>query len=55
MDELRRCALCGDGIEDGEAWMTDDGGRTAHSGCVYRDEEPDSRASWTPGEYEPPA
>ena len=28
----------------GEAWMTDEGdGSVAHSGCVYRDEEPDAR------------
>lgn len=56
MDEPKPCALCGDPIEDGEAWMTDDSDRRAHSGCVYRDEERDARAAnWAPGEYRPPA
>lgn len=53
MDEQRPCVLCGDPISQGEAWMTDDAGRAAHSGCVYRDEEPDARAGWSPGDYEP--
>jgi len=41
------CALCNDPIAPGEAWMTDVAdGRVAHSGCVYRDEEPDARQRW---------
>ncbi len=44
------CALCNDPIGPGEAWMADEtGGRVAHSGCVYRDEEPDARDRWSPG------
>ena len=46
------CALCGDPIAVGEAWMEadEDGARkVAHSGCVYRDEEPDQRERWSPG------
>ncbi|MGH2417330.1 MAG: hypothetical protein ACRDFY_03265 [Candidatus Limnocylindria bacterium] len=44
------CALCDDPIAPGEAWMTDeaDDDRVAHSGCVYRDEEPDARDRWSP-------
>jgi hypothetical protein len=45
----RTCALCDDPIDSGEAWMTDDAGRVAHSGCVYRDEEPEGRERWSPG------
>ena len=43
------CALCNGPIDPGEAWMTDDAGRVAHSGCVYRDEEPEGRERWSPG------
>jgi hypothetical protein len=44
------CALCTDPIGPGEAWMTDEAdGRVAHSGCVYRDEEPEDREHWSPG------
>jgi hypothetical protein len=51
MEQPRSCALCGDPIQAGEAWMTDEsGGRVAHSGCVYRDEEPDARESWSPAD-----
>jgi hypothetical protein len=48
----RTCALCGDPIDVGEAWMVADeegARRVAHSGCVYRDEEPDDRERWSPG------
>ena len=44
----RTCALCESPIESGEAWMTDEAGRVAHSGCVYRDEEPEGRERWSP-------
>jgi hypothetical protein len=47
-DAGRTCELCGDPIEDDQAWMTADGGRVAHSGCVYRDEEPEARQRWMP-------
>jgi hypothetical protein len=41
------CALCNDPIAPGEAWMTDEADdRVAHSGCVYRDEEPEARQRW---------
>ena len=41
------CALCNDPIAAGEAWMTDEADdRVAHSGCVYRDEEPEARQRW---------
>lgn len=51
-DEKLTCALCGDPIDVGDAWMEADeeGARkVAHSGCVYRDEEPDARERWSPG------
>jgi hypothetical protein len=43
------CALCHDPIDVGEAWMVADeegAHEVAHSGCVYRDEEPDARQRW---------
>jgi hypothetical protein len=50
------CALCGNPIEAGEAWMVsdDDGARrVAHAGCAYRDEpSAQSHAAWRPGEAE---
>jgi hypothetical protein len=47
----RRCALCGNPIGPGEAWLVDErADQLAHSGCVYRDEEPDARGRWSPGE-----
>jgi hypothetical protein len=52
MDARATCALCGDAIEPGQAWMANemDGGR-AHAGCVYRDEhEPERRERWLPAE-----
>ena len=43
----RICELCGDPIDADQAWMTaGDGRELAHSGCVYRDEEPDRRERW---------
>jgi len=50
------CILCGKPIDVGEAWMeADDAGARllAHSGCVYRDEQPDTRDRWVPGEGQP--
>ncbi len=52
MEQHQRCALCGDAIESGQAWMANemDGG-LAHAGCVYRDEhEPERRERWLPSE-----
>jgi hypothetical protein len=46
-DSQRICALCGNAIEAGEAWMTSDAGEIAHSGCVYRDDATD-RERWMP-------
>ena len=46
----RTCLLCGDPIRPDEAWLTDEAsGAAAHSGCVYRDEQPDARGRWAPG------
>ena len=53
MEQQGTCALCGGPIDVGEAWMEADaeGARiVAHSGCVYRDEEPDARQRWMPGD-----
>ena len=57
MSESTQCALCGDEIDVGQAWMEADreGARIrAHAGCVYRDEaaagEP---TSWEPQEGSP--
>jgi hypothetical protein len=48
------CALCGNPIEAGEAWMEAASGeprRVAHAGCVYRDEPTaEAPARWRPGE-----
>jgi hypothetical protein len=46
----RTCELCGDPIQPGEAWLVADGGATAHSGCVYRDEDEADRQRWMPPE-----
>jgi hypothetical protein len=46
------CTLCNDPIDVGQAWMVADeegSHRVAHSGCVYRDEEPEGRERWSPG------
>ena len=54
MSESQVCALCGDEIEIGHAWMRADADGVeirAHSGCVYRDEtEPESASRWQPTE-----
>jgi len=57
MDDSTACALCGDEIDVGQAWMEADrdGARIrAHAGCVYRDEA-DGRdgATWEPQEATP--
>jgi hypothetical protein len=44
------CALCGDPIVAGEAWMASENDDRAHSGCVYRDEDADDRDRWMPPE-----
>jgi hypothetical protein len=49
-DQLPTCALCGDSIGDGEAWMAAEDGGRAHSGCVYRDSGGDERDRWMPPE-----
>jgi hypothetical protein len=48
-ESVRRCELCGDPIQAGEAWLVADGDLAAHSGCVYRDDESD-RQRWMPPE-----
>lgn len=53
MEQQETCALCGGSIDAGEAWMEADeeGARkVAHSGCVYRDEEPEARQRWMPAD-----
>jgi hypothetical protein len=52
MDHLERCALCGEAVESGQAWMANEmTGGVAHAGCVYRDErEPERRERWQPSE-----
>jgi hypothetical protein len=54
MDDSKVCALCGDEIGIGEAWMEADreGARVqAHAGCVYREEAAGSEsAAWEPQE-----
>jgi hypothetical protein len=54
MEQSQTCALCGDEIDVGQAWMrADEGGAElrAHSGCVYRDETDPARAAhWQPTE-----
>ena len=54
MNESTTCALCGDQIDVGQAWMEADreGARIrAHAGCVYRDEPAgDGGAIWEPQE-----
>ena len=45
-DELATCAICGEPIADGEAWLTTEAGDRAHSGCVYRDADVDDRDRW---------
>jgi hypothetical protein len=56
MESTRVCALCGEAIDAGQAWMTSDrdgAERVAHSGCVYRDESPEERAWWMPSDWGP--
>ena len=54
MSESTQCALCGDEIDAGQAWMEGDreGARIrAHAGCVYRDEAAAGEsATWEPQE-----
>jgi hypothetical protein len=53
MDESQTCALCGDPIDVGQAWMRADAEGAelrAHSGCVYRDETEAASARWEPTE-----
>lgn len=57
MSESTACALCGDEIDVGQAWMEADqeGARIrAHAGCVYR-EEVDGAAglAWEPQDTSP--
>lgn len=57
MNESTLCALCGDVIDVGQAWMEADreGARIrAHAGCVYRDEaDGGGTATWEPQEQPP--
>jgi hypothetical protein len=57
MDDSKLCALCGDEIRIGEAWMEAEreGARVqAHAGCVYRDEAAGAgSAAWEPRETSP--
>ena len=57
MNESTLCALCGEEIDVGQAWMESDreGARIrAHAGCVYRDEaNGGGTGSWEPQELPP--
>lgn len=57
MSDSTLCALCGEEIDVGQAWMEADreGARIrAHAGCVYRDEAAsDNGATWEPQEGTP--
>lgn len=57
MNDSTLCALCGDEIDVGQAWMEADheGARIrAHAGCVYRDEaDGGDGAMWEPQEAPP--
>jgi len=56
MDDSQLCALCGDEIGIGEAWMETDreGARVrAHAGCVYRDEAAGADPAWEPQDSGP--
>ena len=56
MSEPVSCAICGDVIDVGQAWMEADdeaGRRIAHAGCVYRDRGAEPGAAWRPGEGRP--
>ena len=57
MNDSTLCALCGDRIDVGQAWMEADreGARIrAHAGCVYRDEaDGGNGATWEPQEGSP--
>ena len=57
MDESNICALCGDEIDVGQAWMEADreGAHIrAHAGCVYRDEAAGGEGTtWEPQEDTP--
>jgi hypothetical protein len=44
------CALCGTTIGDGEAWLANEAGERAHSGCVYREADTEDRDRWMPPE-----
>jgi len=50
MQQPLTCALCGDPIEPGQAWMTRErDGNAAHAGCVYRDEPASGHEDrWSP-------
>ena len=57
MNDTTPCALCGDRIEIGQAWMEaeSEGAQIrAHAGCVYRDEAGgDVGRAWEPQEESP--
>lgn len=57
MNDSTLCALCGDEIDVGQAWMEADGEGArlhAHAGCVYRDEAGGaSETAWEPQEGHP--
>ena len=51
--QSQACALCGDPIDVGQAWMRADAEGAelrAHSGCVYRDETEATSSRWQPTE-----
>lgn len=54
MDEPTTCAICGNPIDVGQAWMEADrdGARVrAHAECLYRDDNGAGREAWEPQEH----
>jgi hypothetical protein len=53
----RTCAMCGESIDVGQAWMQSDRDGAiaiAHAGCVYADAAgPGEPAWWVPSEWGP--
>lgn len=47
MNAGHSCALCGDPIQAGQAWMAGDDGRVVHAGCLYREGEA-GEGDWEP-------
>jgi hypothetical protein len=54
MEEQANCALCGNAIGVGQAWMeADDGGAhlRAHAECLYREGQDGEARAWEPQDH----